>query len=55
MVNNVCNDKAPVPVALAAKIGQVLGLEFGESLIIEQHRVRIHKDLAEYGQLVKEN
>lgn len=54
MLSAIATGKAALPVAVAARIGQVLGLGFGEELLIAQAGERKARDLALYNELVKE-
>ena len=54
MLSAIATGKAALPVAVAARIGQVLGLGFGEDLLIAQAGERKARDLALYNELVKE-
>lgn len=54
MISSVCTGKSALPVQLAARIGQILGLDFGEMLIKRQHEIALSKALAEYNELIKE-
>ena len=54
MISSVCTGKSALPVRLAARIGQELGLEFGEKLLRRQHEIALDKALAEYDKLTKE-
>ena len=54
MLSAIATGKAALPVAVAARSGQVLGLGFGEELLIAQAGERKARDLALYNELVKE-
>ena len=54
MLSAIVTGKAALPVAVAARIGQVLGLGFGEELLIAQAGERKASDLALYNELIKE-
>lgn len=53
MISAVCNGKSPLPVALAARIGQELGLGFGEELVRRKYDIALARDLDLYNNLTK--
>ncbi len=53
MISSVCTGKSALPVSLAARIGEILGVDFGEMLLKRQHETALNKALELYGKLTK--